>query len=274
MNIIGFISKTGKLSNNHNDFDNAFFKTFATKLSSGNKTIPAYDNAPPIGEGGDNFETTIDNFQFDQSDKAYPWYVTNEDEILTKFASQLPSKAARNSWINKISALFGALFYIRIGQTVVQGTYSRSPYFIRQNIANAYNDPNSPFNIGFNVLPFNNKTDELGTYFIGEPDKHFNSHKYPMKVYGLQSQQQLGKPSMMQLYDSNGNVLNPLLEKSSGSDTTSIVINQTIAKQLNLHVSDSFTMATNENIMEFKNNPGDDYTKFNVNDITFDGLDE
>ncbi|WP_342275768.1 ABC transporter permease [Spiroplasma endosymbiont of Nebria brevicollis] len=273
MNISGVISKSGQLSDNPNDFSNTLFKSFATKNDFlGKKTIPAYDNIPPISEGGDTFETTIDNFQFDQSDKAYPWHVTNEKEILTKSATELPSQASRNSWINKISTWFGALFYSRIGQTVVQGTYSRSPYFIRQNIANAYNDPNSPFNISFNVLPFNNKTDELGTYFVGEPDKYFNGHKYPMKVYGLQSQQQLEKPSMMQLYDSDGNVLNPLLESDDGSDTTRIVINQTIAKQLNLHVNDPFMMTTNGNIMEFKNNPGDDYTHFNVKDISFTEL--
>lgn len=78
----------------------------------------------------------------------------------------------------------------------------------------------------------------------------------------------------MQLYDSDGNPLNALLENSDSSDTISIVINQTIAKQLNLHVNDPFMMTTNGNIMEFKNNPSDDYTSFNVKDITFDGLDD
>lgn len=154
MNISGVISKSRNLSNNPNDFDNALFKTFATKVGNdGKKTIPAYDNVVPINEGGDSFETTIDHFQFDQSDKNYPWHVTNEKEILTKSAEKLPSKAERNSWINKISAWFGALFYIRIGQTVVQGTYSRSPYFIRQNIANAYNDPTSPLTLVLMSFP-------------------------------------------------------------------------------------------------------------------------
>ncbi|BET38242.1 hypothetical protein [Spiroplasma ixodetis] len=156
--------------------------------------------------------------------------------------------------INKVGIWFGALFYNRMGQTVVQGAYTKSPYFIRQNIAKAYSDPNAPFNVAFNVVPFDKETDELVTYFIGTPEKLFKQNKYLLKVFGLQNKQQLGKPSMMQLYDAVGSSLNPLLEQENSDDSISLVINQMIAKQLNLKINDKFKMSSNGNTMKFKDN--------------------
>lgn len=246
MNIAANITTTCEISANPADFDVNKFKTFAST------NLQPYQLDPTTVGGGDTFIEDINHFSFNTSDKKYPFHLQNEDQLLNNMALSL-SNPEMNSWINKVSIWFGAMFYGRVGQTIVQGAYSRSPYFIRQNIASAYKNPDQPFNVSFNVIPFNQDNDELGTYFTGLPtDKNFNGNKYPIKVYGLQNEQQLEKASMMQLYDQNGNVLNSLLEKDSGSDTTSIVINQTIAKQLSLTIDSEFTMSTNGNIMEYK----------------------
>ncbi|WP_342260700.1 ABC transporter permease [Spiroplasma endosymbiont of Notiophilus biguttatus] len=260
MNVSGTISKTGKISTNPNDLDITKFKDWA------NSNISAYKNA---SSEGPTFINDIDNLSFDTSDKLYPWHLTNETQLLNNNASEISDKE-RDSWINKVGIWFGALFYNRMGQTVVQGAYTKSPYFIRQNIAKAYSDPNAPFNVAFNVVPFDKETDELGTYFIGTPEKLFKQNKYLMKVYGLQNQQQLGKPSMMQLYDAGGSSLNPLLEQENSDNSISIVINQTIAKQLNLKINDEFKMSNNGNTMKFKDN--NELKPFDLDKINIDNI--
>lgn len=261
MSINGKISKTNNNSSNPNDWSATNFDTFAssTDATTGKLNLPAYSNSP--SDGGLSFKEEINQFQLDGLDANYPLHIVNENELLNNSASDI-SSATRNDWINKVSIWFGSLFYGRIGQTVLQGTYSRSPYFIRQNIAQAYSNLDSQFNVSFNVIPFDKDSDELGTYFIGTPNIKFKGSKYSMKVYGLQSQQQLGKPSMMQLYDTGGTSLNPLLESNS-DDSISIVINETIAKQLNLKVDDKFTMNTNGNIMKYKYKDTHKYEQFN-----------
>lgn len=266
MNISGTISKTGNISTNPSDFDVTKFKTWASS------DIPAYNN---VSSAGPTFINDIDNLSFDTRDKLYPWHLTNEEQLLNNDVTTI-SQEDRDHWINKVGIWFGALFYNRMGQTVVQGTYTKSPYFIRQNIAKAYSDANDLFNVAFNVIPYDKNTDELGTYFIGTPEKLFKQSKYLMKVYGLQNQQQLlGKPSMMQLYDEGGSSLNPLLEQENSDDSISIVINQTIAKQLNLKTNDEFKMSSNGNIMKFKDTVTNNFEPFaldqiNINEIVED----
>lgn len=262
MNISGKISQTGDISTNPNDFDVKKFHDWASS------NIPAYNN----GAADDvKFIDDIDALSFDTSDKFYPWHLTDEKQLLNNDATAL-SKEDRDHWINKVGIWFGALFYKRMGQTVVQGTYTKSPYFIRQNIAKAYNDPDAPFNVAFNVVPYDKNTDELGTYFIGTPDKLFKNKKYLMKIYGLQNQQQLGKSSLMQLYDQGGFSLNPLLEQENSDDSISIVINQTIAKQLNLKTNDVFNISNNGNIMKFKDETTNEFKPFDLKKINIDGI--
>lgn len=257
MNISGTISKTGNISTNPHDFDITKFKAWATI------NIPAYNNA---SSADPTFINDIDSLSFDTSDKLYPWHLTNETQLLNNSATSI-SQEDRDHWINKVGIWFGALFYKRMGETVVQGTYTKSPYFIRQNIAKAYSDPKAPFNVAFNVVPYDKNTDELGTYFISTPEKLFKGSKYLMKIYGLQNQQQLGKPSMMQLYDEGGSSLNPLLEQENTDDSVSIVINQTIAKQLNLKTNDEFKMSSNGNIMKFKVSDTNEFKAFDLKQI-------
>lgn len=270
MSINGKVSKTKNNSTNADYWSATEFNNFASSHDpDGKLNLPAYNNKP--NDGGISLKEAVNNFQLDGLDNKYPLHIVDEKELLDNDASKLPF-AIRNNWINKVTIWFGSLFYGRVGQTVVQGAYSRSPYFIRQNIAKAYNNPDSQFNVSFNVIPFDKNNDELGTYFVGTPNIKFKGHKYPIKVYGLQNQQQLGKPSMMQLYDTGRSALNLLLEQINNDNSISIVINQTIAKQLNLKVDDKFTMNTNGNIMKYKDNKLHKYEEFAPKLVDFSNI--
>lgn len=232
-----------------------------TKLTSFAEDTNAWKADAP------GFRTELAKFEFDTSDSKYPWHLVDEDQFLNQ--STPKDDDFQNTWIRKSLIWFYSIFYNRLGQAIAQGTYTKSPYFIKQNIAKAFEDPKAQFNVSFNTLPFDKNTDELGTYFIGTPTKQFNNKQYPVKVYGLQNEKQLKRASYMQLYDTNGNSLNAALERSS-DDAINIVINKTFAKQLQLGNNDTFYMSTNGNIMETKN--GTDYTPITFDKINYEGI--
>ncbi|MCL6428554.1 hypothetical protein LT335_00093 [Spiroplasma sp. JKS002669] len=219
-----------------------------------------------------NFQAELNNFAFDTSDGQYPWHITNEQDL---FAHPNPSNdEMQNQWIRKILIWFYSLFYNRVGQAVAQGTYTKTPYFIKQNLATAFENENSKFNVSFNVVPFAKETDELGTYFVGTPNKLFNNKQYPIKIYGLQNESELQKKSLMQLTNSKGKSLNNLLEKNNDDGTKNIVINQTVAKQLKLKENQTFLMAPNGNILMTNQDPNypNQYTNIDVDKINFDNI--
>lgn len=215
-----------------------------------------------------NFEKELKEFKFDRIDAKYPFHIQGETEFLNNITP--PNVEFKNKWIRKSTIWFYSMFYNRLGQAIAQGTYTKSPYFIKQNIAKAFENPDAQFNVSFNVVPYDKQTDELGTYFLGIPDKQFNHKQYPIKVYGLQDTKELGRPSYMQLYDVNGNSLNSALERTNTDNAINIVINQTVAKQLHLEDNQNFYMGTNGNIMKVKN--GSNYTEINPEEIKFDKI--
>lgn len=214
------------------------------------------------------FTNELNNFNFDYLDPKYPLHIEDEAELLN---NPTPiDNNFRDTWIRKTMIWFYALFYNRIGETVAQGAYTKYPYFIKQNIAKAFEDPNAQFNVSFNSIPFDKQTDEVGTYFVGTPRQKFNGKQYPIKIYGLQNERQLGRPSLMQLYDKNDNALNRVLERTNADNAINIVINQTVAKQLRMKDNQTFYMSTNGNIMMTNNNsPTGEYLPIDINQIDF-----
>lgn len=248
-----------RADNDKNQLNKDYFKTFVSSAGGWNTDVS-------------NFTRELTKFEFDKSDAKYPWHIANEQEL---FANPTPTKnEMQNQWIRKILIWFYALFYNRVGEAVAQGTYTKSPYFIRQNLATAFENLDSKFNVSFNVVPFAKETDELGTYFVGTPDKQFNDKQYPIKVYGLQNEKQLEKKSLMQLYNNNGYSLNDTLERTNDNGAINIVINQTIAKQLKMKENQEFWMAPNGNILMTNQDPNypNKYTKIDVDKIKFSNI--
>lgn len=218
-----------------------------------------------------NFTSEANTFAFDTSDRKYPWHLMNESEFLNN--PHFTDSVIRDKWIRQAMIWFYALFYNRVGQAVAQGTYTKSPYFIKQNIANAFQNPDKPFNISFNTIPFDKTTDELGSYFVGTPENKFNNNSYPIKVYGLQSQQELGRNSLMQLYDASENSLNAVIQEDNvDPNVTNIVINKTIAKQLGLNTGSDFQMSTNGKIMEARNSDTNPFEVIKNDQINYDNV--
>lgn len=252
-----------RTDNNKNQLDKNRLATFATTAG--------------YGAGGwntdiANFQAELNSFEFDISDVHYPWHIANEQEL---FANPTPNNdEMQNQWIRKILIWFYALFYNRVGQAVAQGTYTKTPYFIKQNLATAFENTNSKFNVSFNVVPFAKETDELGTYFVGTPDKLFNNKQYPIKIYGLQNESELQKKSLMQLTNNKGKSLNNILEKNNDDGTINIVINQTVAKQLKMKENQKFFMAPNGNILMTNQDPNhpNEYTNIDVDKINFNNI--
>lgn len=213
------------------------------------------DNAK---ENANELESYVNSFNFDTSDSKYPFHIQGENQII----NDITPPNNMNQLISNIIIWYYSLFYNRPGQIIEQGAYELSPYFIRENVSKAFEDLNKQFNISFGVVPFNNQTDELGTYFTGTPDNiKFNNSVYPFTVYGIQDSKELNKPSMMQLYNSKGQNLNGLLvqnynqQRGDKNNPVNIVINQTIAKQLGLKVGQQFTMTANGKVMEENGKP-------------------
>jgi hypothetical protein len=126
------------------------------------------------------------------------------------------------NWVGKFITWYQVLFNARAGQAVVQGVYIKYPYFIKQHIARAFQNDESSFNVGFNVVPYDSKINELGTYFKASfTNKTFKNQQYDFNVYGLKE-----NSKYMQFYDSNNNnILNNKLNNYTNDGTPNIVIN-------------------------------------------------
>ncbi|WP_368486394.1 ABC transporter permease [Spiroplasma sp. DGKH1] len=216
--------------------------------------------------------TSPELFEKNPQDNKHYFHLENEEVIINHSWSNL-SASEQVLWSNKVLAWFMTIFYGSIGQAVAQGTYSQAPYFIKQQIANAFQKEDTEFNLSFNTVPFDPNHEELGTYFRGTTDQRFNNSSYKITVYGLQSEDELHRPSYMQLDDVNGHPLNYLLTTPMDLTTTPIntVINQTVAKQLNLRVGDMIKMSTNGRIIEYKNDQGK-FQKLALDDINFSNI--
>lgn len=117
---------------------------------------------------------------------------------------------------------YGSLFAFRADEAIIQAAYSRAPYYVKQYMKKAWNDKN--YAETFNVINYDKTKDQLGTLLNASIDG------LNFKIYGLDEANKY-----MQLFDENQN---NLLDQLITSKENEIVINQTIAKKLNLKNGD------------------------------------
>ncbi|WFQ94996.1 ABC transporter permease [Mycoplasma feriruminatoris] len=144
--------------------------------------------------------------------------------------------------VAKLVLWFSVMFYKRDDQALIQAAYSRAPYFVKQNLKISYNS-DKDYTLGFNLAPFNKEYEQLGTLLNVKTldDKH------SFKIYGIQNNH-----DYIDLYDENKT---DLIKKLFESDTNSIVINQTIAKRLNLKTNDTISLNVLQNeLLHTQNN--------------------
>ncbi len=128
-----------------------------------------------------------------------------------------------------------AFFINNLQQGFLQGIYVSSPQQVRKIMNDSLSDDSKEFNVGFNVIPYNDKTDDLGVYL----NAAINSTNF--KIYGIE-------PS-----NKTQNLINESKKNLSSSfeNLNDIVINETLAKQLNIKVGDNIAV---DHIIESLNN--------------------
>ncbi|QVK06585.1 ABC transporter permease [Mycoplasma mycoides] len=142
----------------------------------------------------------------------------------------------------KLSLWFSVMFYKRDDQALIQAAYSRAPYFVKQNLKISYNS-NKDYTLGFNLTTFNKNYEQLGTLL----NVKTLDNKHTFKIYGI-----LNNHDYIDLYDQNKT---DLIKKLFDSEQNSIIINQTIAKRLNLKPNDKISLNVLQNeLQHIKNN--------------------
>ncbi|WP_342252379.1 ABC transporter permease [Spiroplasma endosymbiont of Amphibalanus improvisus] len=164
-----------------------------------------------------HYKFDIDDHHLDDAD---------DQKVITSSADDL-SESEKKELSIKMMAWYMYTFDSRAGVGVLMGTYSRSPYFVQQNILSAFNDDNKEFNISFGVNPFNPDTDYLGTK-LNTSYQDFN-----FSTYGIDSDF-----DMITLKDQQGNDIQNNLNLEDPLDPNAnvypIIINQSLAKKFSL----------------------------------------
>ncbi|AVP49706.1 ABC transporter permease [Williamsoniiplasma luminosum] len=142
----------------------------------------------------------------------------------------------------------------RSDTAILQATYSRSPYFVQQTLKERYEKQES-YATGFNVVSYDPQTEYLGTMFEAIKDE------LKFKVYGIHGDNKFINLNSHDGVDLNNRLKDPTLLE----DNYRIVVNQSLAKKLNLHEGSVITdlSALKESLIE---NNKDVITPFKVED--------
>ncbi|AUB32057.1 FtsX-like permease family protein [Spiroplasma floricola] len=116
-----------------------------------------------------------------------------------------------------------ASFFNNLQQAFLQGIYSQSPSMIKTTLEEEFKKEDGNFNTLFNLIPYNSQKEDIGIYLNGYI-KNLN-----LKLYGIKED---NKTQI--LNDVKGNDLKKELFKNNDS----ILINQSLAKRLNLKTGD------------------------------------
>ncbi|QBQ07328.1 ABC transporter permease [Spiroplasma gladiatoris] len=141
-------------------------------------------------------------------------------------------------WLSDAVSICGPIYnwivaYFRnnLQQSFLQGIYTNMPSNVREIIFREFNKEKGNFNLGFGITPFNNDKEELGTYL--------NSviNNVGFKVFGI------NQNGLQKLYNKkNEDIKNLLTEENS------IIINETLAKNLNIEVGQTIDV---DHIVEY-----------------------
>ena len=168
-----------------------------------------------------------------------------------------------------------------------EGVLTRSPWFVRERLSSP--DLNFQYGIGFGAITYNPNTDQSAIYFnpiIKKINNHNNmdGNEDSIDDYGINPHNYYvdnnGNPhylNLTNLYDEHGyNLINNLenyeVDLSNPSSVLPVVINQAIAKKLNIKNGDVLTISPNNDTLQYYNETRvRNYEPFNVSRTnTFD----
>lgn len=153
----------------------------------------------------------------------------NETQYILENQSP-PSDQHQQTTINLIQDMaqwFNVTFAARAYTGVLQGIYSREPYYIRQKFLKGLQN-NKEFNLGFNIIPYNPKNDYLGVYVPA------TINNTAIKLMGLTPNQH-----MVTLCNTAGTNINKLLfnQKQSSQQAIPVIINNAAAEKMGLKIN-------------------------------------
>ncbi|ATZ17038.1 ABC transporter permease [Williamsoniiplasma luminosum] len=178
------------------------------------------------------------------------------DDLATLNVDDLDSEKDKELITKYLAAI--ELWYViyisnRSDTAILQATYSRSPYFVQQTLKERYEKQES-YATGFNIVSYDPQTEYLGTMFEAIKDE------LKFKVYGIH-----GENQFIDLNSRDGVDLNNRLKDPTIEDNYRVVVNQSLAKKLNLHEGSVITdlSSLKESLIENNENVS---TRFKVED--------
>ncbi|WP_342258824.1 ABC transporter permease [Spiroplasma endosymbiont of Dioctria linearis] len=130
---------------------------------------------------------------------------------------------------------FGSVIDGRMGLAVLQTTYTRSPYFVQEYMKNAIEN-NENYNITFNLIPYDNTKDEIGTMlntaFLTKTGKTENA-----KIFGINN-----NSKMVSLKNKKGADLNEVVFSKNYSNKIPLVINESFNKKIGKEVGQTISL--------------------------------
>ncbi|WP_157823746.1 ABC transporter permease [Mesoplasma syrphidae] len=202
-----------------------------------NQLINAKILTPPVFKISDGTNVLGENRMYDTEEEQN----SKDDKYETIDLESLSDQETLDAYTYKYMKWFLMYFFGRIDHVIIQAAYSRSPYFVQQNIKDAVKNDRE-FNTSFSLVPLDD-LDQIGTYMNAQSKNSFN-----FKIYGLDN---LEDP-FMKLYDEKNHSLNQKLFKDSNENE--IVINQTVAQKMSLKKGDIVDLNVIKKVLTDENN--------------------
>ncbi|AKX34029.1 ABC transporter permease [Spiroplasma litorale] len=167
--------------------------------------------------------------------------INNDDSLSTSLYDIKDSLVWKDQRINTIVSIynwFQVHFYNNFQQAFLQGIYNNSPTRVKEYLLKNYSDPDGYYNVGFGTIPYNYKSDDIGILINSTIDN------LQTKVYGVEKDNKT-----LNLVNRNGeNLINSVFE-----DENNILVNESLAKRLNLSVGSDLNVNHLINALNYKN---------------------
>lgn len=136
--------------------------------------------------------------------------------------------------LKKMIVWYGALVSQRGDVGIIQAAYGRSPYFVKQSLKESFDRQDKNYSMTFGVISYDAEQEQLGTMLNIRSKNNFN-----FKIYGINEKKSY---SFLDLKDVKNVDLIHKLFNSSNIDN-GIIINQSLAKTLNLKEGDEIDLS-------------------------------
>ena len=237
-----------------------------------NSDTLTYNDIDNINKSKDNPNYKMGYFIKDKNNKIYtdPSWSQNKNFIIInnnnqlyngsniiKSKGELLNSDTISKYITEICDWYGVEFMLRGNQAILQGTYSRAPYFVENQMKKSYSNKNSNFNILFGINPFIPSKDNLGTYLNGSYKNN------QINIYGVKQ-----NTNLYTLTSNNKNINNKLFGKYS-DNIYPIIINKSMSKKYDLTSGDVIEYNYNSKTLSSKD---DKIKDFNIDNYDFNSI--